>query len=98
METRREIENIPVETRVLATQIQQLYTRLGMYGGGLFTQSSECVSLSLTYVGIRNARNRRKRMLHKNEELWHELSSFTLLLQKAMIELAALLGLLTDCL
>lgn len=50
METRREIENIPVETRVLATQIQQLYTRLGMYGGGLFTQSSECLSLSLTIM------------------------------------------------
>jgi hypothetical protein len=56
------------------------------------------VSVSHHYVGIRNARNRRKRMLHKNEELWHELSSFTLLLQKAMIELAALLGLLTDSL
>jgi hypothetical protein len=50
VETRREIENIPVETRVLATQIQQLYTRLGMYGGGLFTQSSECLSLSLTIM------------------------------------------------
>jgi hypothetical protein len=50
VETRREIENIPVETKVLATQIQQLYTRLGMYGGGLFTQSSECLSLSLTIM------------------------------------------------
>jgi hypothetical protein len=50
VETRREIENIPVETRVLATQIQQLYTRLGMYGGGLFTQSSECLSLYLTIM------------------------------------------------